>query len=119
MANLFTPNVSKELMCPICWEIADDPVESSCCHRIFCQKCVLCLKDNNCAVCRQKVNFTPSILARRITADMPCQCWYCDENITRGTKKEHEASCKMSNYKCPASDCTFKVNQLFLTKLLF
>lgn len=98
--------VFEELKCPVCWNIAQDPVESSCCHHIFCSNCSSQL-DRFCAVCRQPTIYTPSVFARRITENVPCKCIHCQKDFTRGTVKEHEVLCGYVD--CPAPNCHFKV----------
>lgn len=98
-----------QLECPICRETAFDAVECSACSRIFCERCVSAI--NRCAICRASQSYKPSTLARRITANLPCQCKTCGLNLTRGTINEHEVAC--GPIACPAPNCDFKVQYPF------
>ena len=40
--------------CPICWEIVEEPWESSCCGYLFCEKCKQSCSKEKCPMCREK-----------------------------------------------------------------
>ena len=41
--------------CPICWEIVEEPWESSCCGYLFCEKCKQSCSKEKCPMCREKI----------------------------------------------------------------
>lgn len=102
---------SDEFTCTICWEIAEEAVESSCCHHIFCHNCVTRLNNNNCALCRQMATYAPSFIIRRVISNMSCKCIHCQNSFTRGTIKDHELICGPT--ECQVPQCGFKVTPRF------
>eukprot|EP01084_Bolivina_argentea_P246266 412175_1 len=105
--------VDKFLECPICRDVADNAVETECCNKIFCQKCISNLQSTNnmsCPLCRKSpIKTNKSILARRMIDSLPCQCPNkCDEKLTRCRLQNHLKLCPNRRFKCSFKDCDFK-----------
>ena len=93
--------------CPICYEIADDAVETSCCHQLFCDKCLKCVE--TCPLCRKKFKVSPNFSIRRIIGTLKVNCEYCHEEYARSDLKHHVHLCPLRNdLLCNKSGCTFK-----------
>ena len=63
--------------CPICWEIVEEPWETSCCGNLFCEKCMLSYISNKCPICRTK-NFK----YRKRNATITRRCLFRNVNFT-------------------------------------
>eukprot|EP00794_Sanderia_malayensis_P009744 gene9744-10740_t len=100
----------ESLKCCICFEIAKDAVESTCCHHIFCEKCEKTLGDNPCPQCR-KNDFTTTIshVTRRMIGNLPVPCEWkgCQDQLVKSELKEHMAKCQHRIIKCPSQGCAF------------
>ena len=45
------------LMCPICHDVAINPVQEQKCGKLFCSKCKEKLDQNTCAWCKRRPNY--------------------------------------------------------------
>ena len=81
-------------------ELADDAVETSCCHQILCERCSLeWEKTKGCPSCRnkEKLEYTLSHIVRRIVGNYPGVCKFCKEyKATRSDVKLHEKKCSQN-----------------------
>mmetsp|Transcript_48827 Transcript_48827/g.126479 ORF Transcript_48827/g.126479 Transcript_48827/m.126479 type:complete len:102 (+) Transcript_48827:154-459(+) len=91
-------SASAYLNCAICMCAAENAVETSCCHSVFCEGCLDEVKGrgDTCPTCRNTpLQYNPSILARRMLGGQPVTCPYsCGEKTTRGELERHKALCK-------------------------
>ena len=57
--NTMDENVRKELECPICWEVAIEPLSCPKCYNFSCKKCIKSYFENKnkCPFCRENINF--------------------------------------------------------------
>ena len=102
-------DMEEEFTCPICMDVAEDAVETSCCHHIFCEECLVDVRNNCCPQCRAPLSAQPSHLARRLIGNMPVACPYkCDAKVTRSELKSHSNNCPQRMYDCPSPKCGFK-----------
>ena len=99
-----------EFSCSICLEIADNAVETSCCHHIFCEQCLSRMLGKECPQCRGIFKVIISHIARRVIGNMPTTCDYikCKIPLTRSTVKDHERACKYRIFICPSEACDFE-----------
>jgi len=102
-------NLSLSLTCAICLDIAsaDNAVETSCCHQLFCSTCIENVRP--CPACR-KADFQtiPAYFARRIigTLTVPCPNDGCTEKISRSNLTKHlSAHCAYRQLTCPDPQC--------------
>ena len=117
------------LVCPICQELVNDPVLTSCGH-LFCQKC---LRSSSCPVCRQECTSMPDHFHARQINNLKVKCvnykegckWIgelrdfekhlkdacncallecsngCKMTLKRKDIPSHILVCIKRNYKCP------------------
>lgn len=88
-------------ICPICLDIYEDPVETPCCHNLFCEKCVRNLR--KCPLCNRYVDrCVPNIPIRRLMDDLILKCKYdqCTEVIRKADFKKHIENCAMAPIDC-------------------
>lgn len=99
-------NMIGNLECGICREIADDAIETTCCHQIFCTSCLGQLQNRKCPFCR-KENFqsVESHFARRLIKELPTKCQFCEQEMTRGNLHDHQIRCPSRTFECPAPNC--------------
>ncbi|ESO97596.1 hypothetical protein LOTGIDRAFT_181575, partial [Lottia gigantea] len=110
-------------VCPICIEFAEDAVETTCCHNIYCHACITSIHKDECPTCRAskpKYKFEVSHLARRLIGGMEMTCPFgCGTVVPRSEKKGHELTCINKPYHCPAMGCEFQgVREAFLQHMI-
>jgi hypothetical protein len=91
--------------CLICFDLAEDVVELSCCSTIMCEKCSIKL-NSICPNCRKNFVAKPSIPIRRIIGKYPWRCT-CGHSTTRSEMKSHLESCPERILSCKFKACTF------------
>jgi len=98
------------LICPVCLEYAEDAVENTCCHAIFCEACIQSLAGKPCPSCREsQIISTPSTLARRMIGVMQIDCPLgCPTKVPRSEIKSHIKTCPNKEYICSVPNCQFK-----------
>jgi len=100
------------LQCPICLDLAEDPMETSCCNNIFCNKCATAIK-NSCPQCRSNTfKFKPSVLAKRMINSIEKVCEHCSYKSTIGDIKDHYIVCPKLSRKCSVKNCNYQGNNL-------
>ena len=102
--------MEEELACSICLEVAENAVETSCCHHIFCEKCLRRVLERECPQCSKYFDILVSHVARRIIGNMPATCSFneCGMVLTRSNVKEHEQLCTYRVYVCSSPNCSFR-----------
>ena len=105
MANFFE--------CALCFDTAEDAVETNCCHRIYCFGCSQQIEKEykNCPICKKvNVKFSISHPIRRMIGSMPAQCPNkCNMRITRSSLKEHLIKyCPNKKNPCTVKGCKFE-----------
>ena len=92
----------EDLLCPICHEIASEPVQTSCGH-LFCGEC---LKGSSCPVCRQQYTSMPDHFnTRRIKGlKVGCPNSGCSWKGELGDLEGHFTTCPNISVPCP-NDC--------------
>ena len=92
----------EDLVCPICQDIASEPVQTSCGH-LFCGEC---LKGSSCPVCRQQYTSMPDHFnTRRIKGlKVGCPNSGCSWKGELGDLKRHFTTCLYEPVPCP-NDC--------------
>lgn len=101
--------MSEELLCSICFEIAEKAVETSCCHHIFCEACLNKISKSACPMCRSRFKIQISHTARRIIDNNHTRypTMHCDIDITRLNSPEHEPISQYQLFVCPKAECSF------------
>jgi len=90
----------EDLKCPICLDFCNEPVETNCCHKIFCKQCLDRL-NGTCALCRSRCIYIASVFTKRLINSLPIDCEYCNEKSTRGDIEHHKLRCKQVRFDCP------------------
>ena len=99
--------------CPICWEIVEEPWETSCCGYLFCEKCKQFCSKDKCPMCREKNfkyrknNFAKSLL-KEYEGKIECPYGCNDNNIKLKEVKIHKYDCNEALFKCSINDCVFE-----------
>ena len=83
------------LLCMICKEICNRPMQSSCCDKISCYKCIekVQLKSSNvvCPSCNKvDAYFNENLLLGRIIDSTITKCDECNESFQFGKLAEHQ-----------------------------
>ena len=92
--------------CTVCLDFADKPVESDCCHQIFCEKCTPNLK--TCPNCRRaKFVVYANEVIKKIIGEFPTECPYCKNIFQRGNILQHKKTCEKRTFACQAKNCNF------------
>ena len=106
-------NFESDLTCSICWDIADNAVETKCCSHIFCERCLVSIV--SCPLCCSKpFSYSLSTLARRLIGNLMIKCPNegCGMNVARSDISQHNLLCQ--SYQCLIPNCTFKAKKLDL-----
>lgn len=92
-----------DFQCNICYEIADEALESECCHKLFCKHCLQSIVRNQCPVCRASPFKTKqNVYLHRMICKLPIACSVegCKAKVTRGNLADHIAT-EHKTYSCP------------------
>lgn len=112
-------DVNPELICSICHEVLDNPMETPCRH-IYCSSCIYnwvnrsITRENNCPTCRTKVghdSIRPALpIIKNILAKqkMHCDCFArgCKEVVTMEKMKQHLEVCPYQPIPCCHDECS-------------
>lgn len=107
-----TQSLIDNFRCPICWEIVEEPWETSCCGNLFCEKCILSYVANKCPMCRTKnfkyrKNEFAKLLLMEYDGEFPCP-YGCKKKIKLNEFKEHKYNCEDATFKCSINKCVFE-----------
>ena len=100
-------------------DIVFDAVECEKCHQVYCQECVIGLKE--CSKCRaDPFVLSPNHNVRMFTGNLKVDCENdeCLEKPTRSNLETHLLKCPFSLIKCTTVGCDQKVKRVNLTKHL-
>jgi len=117
-------NLNLSLTCAICLDVAsaDNAVETSCCHNLFCLTCIENVQP--CPACREAdFQTVPAYFARRLIGNLTVACPNdgCTDKISRSDLTNHLAvHCAYSKIICPDPQCKdFQcTKKLFLQHLI-
>ncbi|GBC05695.1 hypothetical protein RclHR1_06380006 [Rhizophagus clarus] len=56
---------NKSLQCNVCKELKNNPRETKCCHKLYCQDCIQKMRDI-CPTCQKKTNFEENHIASQL-----------------------------------------------------
>ena len=110
--ELFLVDSCDIFICPVCQEVASDPVLASCCEATFCSTCfndTMANGTDSCPGCNQKVsNGIKSIplqkQLKQFYQSLRLKCQDCDRKVTIDTMDDHGCSGKV--FTC--TRCGFK-----------
>lgn len=83
---LLPENLRKELLCPVCLQILDKPVETTCQH-YFCVQCMKGVIDSgqkgSCPVCKENIGplKVPTRMVLRLIAEQEVICTTCRKSV--------------------------------------
>ena len=101
----FPENMKRDLICPVCLQVLDKPVETTCQH-YFCVECLKGLikssQGGTCAVCKEKVGPVkiPTRMALKLIAEQEIICKKCGQTV----HYEHRSSHVCSNDTEPVAE---------------
>ena len=107
----------EELKCPICLELVNQPVYTSCCNQLFCLKCIK--RQQICPTCRQLVSkIIPDVGSTKVLKTFKVKCPNssegCEWQGDLGDAKEHlEKNCQYQEVKC-SENCGEVMKRKFL-----
>lgn len=107
VVSLTDTKLSEQLTCGICLDHAEEAVETSCCHHIFCRECLAKVKNRICPQCRKTFKALVAHLARRMIGEMETFCpnKSCDVKTSRSELAYHLQKCQFRILTC--SLCMF------------
>ena len=99
--------LTEQLTCGICLDYAEQAVETSCCHHIFCEECIRKVKNGSCPQCRNIFKILVAHLARRMIGEIETICpnKLCNLKTSRSELVYHLPKCQFRSYTC--SLCQF------------
>ena len=120
LIHLVTMGIKKEFFltdnfdiftCPVCKDVASDPVLASCCEATFCSTCfndTMKCDTDSCAGCNQQVSYGIKVILlqkqlKQIYQQLRVKCEDCDQEVTIGNRNEHD--CPAKPFNC--IDCGF------------
>lgn len=109
-----------EFSCLICMDICENAVETKCCHKIFCWRCISQVQI--CPNCRHaELGYEVAHFARRIIGNMTVDCSVegCEAKLPRTEIEAHIKNCPNRQMECPAPNCGYRAKQeLFAQHLI-
>lgn len=100
------------LVCGICLDYCNDAMETSCCHKLYCNRCIMQI-DSKCPICRKKCHYTRSIVAQRMINSLPIECPYCKNKFARDQIENHKLhGCSDAIVICPICKTESKSNEI-------
>lgn len=105
LVNRYTGTICKDLFCPICYGLIEDPKECVQCELHFCAGCIK--KTDECfSGCRAPRYKRPHLLWIYLYEQLEFKCenekYGCKELISYSQLKHHD--CKYEPQKCPNFD---------------
>ena len=98
--------------CPICWEIVEEPCETTCCGNLFCEKCLLSYISSKCPMCRKEnLKYRKNMFAKNLLTEYEgnFMCPHgCNKKIKLKEFKEHKYECEDAIFKCSINKCDFE-----------
>ena len=94
----------EEAKCPICLDLVNQPVSTSCCGQLFCDNCIQ--DQPTCPTCREEFTTTPEAGSTRLMKAFKVKCpntqQGCEWQGVLGDAEEHlEKNCQHKKVDCP------------------
>lgn len=105
--KLFLEKPPDALMCTICLDIINTPVQATCCGKLFCKACQENAKkqDNKCPHCRDPIQVFKDKKSQQEINALQIACPYyvrgCPWNGCVSDLNEHIEKCQLKFVKCP------------------
>lgn len=110
--KLFLERPPDALICTICWDIIDTPVQAICCGKLFCKTCQenAVKRDTNCPHCRNTMQVFEDKRCQQEINALKIVCPYyvrdCAWNGCVSDLNNHIEKCQFKFVKCP-NQCKF------------
>ena len=114
LSILFFVVGEEHFSCPICLDVVDQAVETTCCHQIFCERCIRKHRDASCPKCRkQPYSIIVSHFVRKLVGNFCTECPNdgCFEVFSRSEMRSHRAKCQFELIRCANSGCKTRVRR--------
>ena len=111
--EVFLSDSCEIFICPVCEDVAMDPVLASCCEAAFCSTCFndkMASDTDSCAGCNQQVSYGIKLTRlqkqlKQVYERLQLKCGDCDEELTIGIMNSHDCPAKVFNcIKCGFHD---------------
>ena len=102
---MFVGNQHEHFKCPVCLDVAQDPVTVDGCMHLFCKSCMSGIA--SCPICRKivlstkPINGTLKVVYKSL--EMKCSFDGCQQQLTIDNYKSHEQICLLRKF----NDCGF------------
>jgi hypothetical protein len=101
-------NVDEMFRCFKCDYMVDEPHESECCGKLYCQSCVVELNFNQCKICKKAVKFRKNLFAKKLMQQVELKCrHHCGGKFMYEDMKLHLYRCDCRIFKCTIDFCSF------------
>lgn len=117
--------ISSSLICPICFNVLEDPHIHTLCDSAFCRSCLTQLVEPNCPICRHYFDDILPIeynrhlpkanrLIRNMLDELPVECLQCHMVLRRG---QFQHDCQSSRTSLPSKPEKFPIFQMVFSLL--
>ena len=94
--------------CFACGEVPENPYESECCGKLYCQPCSEISSYLSCKLCRSILKFRICNFAKNLMSIMETPRKYeCEVKHKISEAKTHYLYCKSKIFKCTIKKCNF------------
>jgi len=101
-------NVDQMFRCYNCDYMVDEPHESECCGKLYCQSCVVELNFALCRICHNSIKFRKNLFAKNLLQKVELKCrHHCGGKFKYEDMKLHLYRCQCRIFKCTIELCTF------------
>ena len=112
--ELVINKISKDLICPICFNLVWDYIDCTQCGSLFCRNCIknsLAKVKNCCPMCRKSPFNNSDCKALKklfLNIQLKCSNKPCDEKILYPEFINHLEKCKFRKYRCLNDGCDYE-----------
>ena len=101
-------NVDELFRCFNCDYMVDEPHESECCGKLYCQSCMVDLAYTQCKLCKKSIKLRANIFAKNLLQRIELKCrHHCGGKFTYDEMKLHMYRCESRIFKCTIEFCCF------------
>lgn len=101
-------NVDDLFRCFNCDYMVEEPHESECCGKLYCQSCTVDLSYTQCKLCKKSIRLRPNIFAKKLLQKVELKCrHHCGGKFTYEEMKLHMYRCESRILKCTIEFCCF------------
>jgi hypothetical protein len=108
MDNTTKTNLENMFYCFGCAYLLDDPSESQCCGKLYCQACQVDFAKSFCTICKGMIKFRKNLFAKNLMKDFEINCKHkCGSSHKYDDLRKHLLSCPLKRYNCKIENCKF------------